>query len=246
MFDARGDALASARVDVADHRPRPGWVEQDPEAVVASLRDAADAALAQLDDRARGRVSACGLACQRSSLACWDRATGRALSPILSWQDTRAADWLAAQALDVDAIRASTGLVPNAHFGLSKMRWCLDHLDAVRDAAADDRLLIGPLAAFLAFRLLDQQPCVVDPANASRTLLLDLARGDWNGATLARLGIARRRGACRCACSAATSRPRRSPTASRAPTRRTSTWARARSCTGWRRPRRRRRGCCAA
>jgi glycerol kinase len=192
VFDAAGHALASARIEVGDARPRPGWVEQDPDAVVQSLRDAADAALAQLDDAQRARLQACGLECQRSSLVCWDRGTGAALSPVLSWQDTRAADWLAMQDLDVEAIRATTGLYPNAHFGLSKLRWCLDHLDAVQDAAADDRLLFGPLAAFLAHRLLAQRPGLVDPANASRTLLFDLARGDWSDRLLQRFGIARR------------------------------------------------------
>ena len=184
VFDGEGGELASSRVDVADRRPRPGWVEQDPEAVVSSVRQAAEAALLQLDVARRGRVLSCGLSCQRSSLVCWDRRSGVALSPILSWQDTRAADWLAAQALDSESIRASTGLYPNAHFGLSKIRWCLDHLDGVRQAAADGRLLVGPLAAFLAFRLLEQRPCLVDPASASRTLLFDLARGDWNRSLL--------------------------------------------------------------
>jgi glycerol kinase len=190
VFDGEGRELASARVEVGDHRPRPGWVEQDPDAVVDSLRVAAQAALRQLD--AGQRVEACGLSCQRSSLVCWDRESGAALSPILSWQDTRAADWLAAQALDAEEIRASTGLYPNAHFGVSKMRWCLDHLEPVQHAAADGRLVIGSLAAFLACRLLESRPCLVDPANASRTLLFDLASGDWNRALLARFGIDRR------------------------------------------------------
>lgn len=192
VFDGAGRELAAARVAVADHRPRPGWVEQDPEAVVESLRQVAAAALMQVDAEQRGRVQACGLSCQRSSLVCWDLDSGVALSPILSWQDTRAAEWLDAQALDAEAIRASTGLYPNAHFGLSKIRWCLDHLDAVRQAAVAGRLRIGPLAAFLAFRLLEQRPCLVDPANASRTLLFDLARGDWNDELLERFAIDRR------------------------------------------------------
>src|SRR5688572_12680199 len=191
VFDSEGRELASARVEVADRRPRPGWVEQEPDAVVDSLRRAAALALMQLDTMQRERVRACGLSCQRSSLVCWDRKSGVALSPILSWQDTRAADWLAAQALDTEVIRASTGLYPNAHFGLSKIRWCLDHLDEVKRAAADGRLIIGSLAAFLAYRLLEQRPCLVDPANASRTLLFDLARGDWNRELLERFAIDR-------------------------------------------------------
>jgi glycerol kinase len=191
VFDARGQERAAARIEVGDRRPRPGWVEQDPDEVVDSLRQVAVAALMQLDADERARVQACGLSTQRSSLVAWDRNTGAALSPVLSWQDTRAAAWLQAQALDTEAIRASTGLVPNAHYGLSKMRWCLDHLAAVGTAAAEGRLLIGPLAAFLAFRLLESRPARVDPANASRTLLLDLARGDWNEAMLARFAIER-------------------------------------------------------
>lgn len=191
VLDATGHERAAARIEVGDRRPRPGWVEQDPDAVADSLRQVAAAALAQLDPGERAQVQACGLSTQRSSLVAWDRHTGAALSPVLSWQDTRAAAWLQAQELEAEAMRATTGLYPNAHFGLSKMRWCLDNLDAVRAAAADGRLLLGPLAAFLAFRLLESRPERVDPANASRTLLLDLASGDWSDALLARFGIER-------------------------------------------------------
>jgi glycerol kinase len=191
VFDAHGRERATARVDVADQRPRPGWVEQDPEAVANSLRHAAEAALEYLEDDERARLQACSLSTQRSSLVAWDRNTGAALSPVLSWQDTRAAAWLEAQSLDADMIRLLTGLHPNAHYGLSKMRWLLDHNAAVAAAAKDGRLLIGPHAAFLAFRLLDPRPVRVDPANASRTLLLDLTRGNWNHAMLSHFGIER-------------------------------------------------------
>jgi glycerol kinase len=191
VFDARGQASATARIDVGDRRPQAGWVEQDPEEVVESLKRVAAEAMAQLEAGERAQVRACSLSTQRSSLVAWDRESGAALSPVLSWQDTRAAAWLEAQALDVEQIRAITGLYPNAHYGLSKMRWCLEHLDAVRRAAIDGRLLIGPLSAFLAFRLLESRPARVDPANASRTLLFDLARGDWHEESLARFGIER-------------------------------------------------------
>ena len=192
VFDSRGrKRSAAARVEVPDSRPRPGWVEQDPDAVAASLRAAAEAALAPLRGAERAGVVACSLSTQRSCLVCWDRESGAALSPVLSWQDTRAAAWLQEQGLHAETVRTTTGLYPNAHYGLGKLRWCLDHLDAVRAAADGGRLLMGPLAAFLAFRLLEQRPALVDPANASRTLLLELARGDWNEAMLARFGIER-------------------------------------------------------
>jgi glycerol kinase len=191
VFDARGRQLAAARIDVGDRRPQPGWVEQDPDAVANSLRHAAEAALEFLDEDERTRIRACGLCTQRSSLVAWDRHSGAALSPVLSWQDTRAAAWLEEQSLDADVIRLVTGLHPNAHYGLGKMRWLLDKDSKVRKAAADGRLLIGPVAAFLAFRLLHSRPARVDPANASRTLLLGLDRCDWNNAMLSRFGIER-------------------------------------------------------
>lgn len=191
VFDRCGRALSGGRIAVAHARPRPGWVEQAPETVLASLRDAAEAAVAGLDAGQRARLESAGLVCQRSSLVAWDRHSGAPLSPVLSWQDTRAAGWLAARALDTEALHARTGLYPSAHYGLSKLRWCLDQLPAVQEAARCGRLLIGPLAAFLAFRLLQEQPARVDPANASRTLLLDLDSGDWADDLLQRFGIAR-------------------------------------------------------
>lgn len=191
VFDARGQLWAGARVDVGHQRPRPGWVEQDPEALVQSLVQAAAMAVTSLDRSQRGALQSAGLVCQRSSVVAWDAQSGAALSPVLSWQDTRAADWLAAQPLDVEAVRARTGLYPNAHFGLSKLRWLLEYNDAVQHAAGQGRLRFGPLAAFLAHRLLRERPLKVDPANASRTLLLDLARGDWCDATLHQFGFER-------------------------------------------------------
>src|SRR6478736_7586429 len=151
VFDAHGRERAASRIDVADRRPQPGWVEQDPEQVANSVRHAAESALEYLEDDDRARVAACSLSTQRSSLVAWDRRSGAALSPVLSWQDTRAAAWLEAQSLDAEVVRLLTGLYPNAHYGLSKMRWLLDHDKNVRAAARNGRLLIGPLAAFLAF-----------------------------------------------------------------------------------------------
>lgn len=191
VFDARGAVLSSARLEVAHQRPLPGRVEQDPLAVLASLRQVAEEAIAALSDTQRRGLQAAGLVCQRSSLVAWDADSGAPLSPVLSWQDTRGAAWLAAQALDAEWMHARTGLYPNAHFGVSKMRWLLEHHEPVQDAAALGRLRVGPLAAYLAFGLLREQPFRVDPVNASRTLLLDIDRAEWCAELLARFGIAR-------------------------------------------------------
>ncbi|MBM4221938.1 MAG: hypothetical protein FJ170_08330, partial [Gammaproteobacteria bacterium] len=137
------------------------------------------------------RIVAAGLATQRSSMCCWKRRSGKALSPVISWQDRRNAAWLEQLGPQAAMIRARTGLVLTPHYGASKMRWCLDHLPAVQAAHAGGELVMGPLASFIAFRLLDGQPCCADPANAARTQLWDPATRDWSEELLQLFGIAR-------------------------------------------------------
>lgn len=186
VFDGDGRMVAAAERQLATRRPQPGWVEHDPEEVVSSLREAVEEAVASSGVAA---ITAAGLAIQRSSVVCWDRATGEALSPVLSWQDRRNAAWLAGLQLDPDRLREITGLVASPHYGASKLRWCLDHLAGVQRALAEGRLCCGPLASFVLHRLLAEQPCLVDPANASRTLLWDIRSRDWSAPLLAACGV---------------------------------------------------------
>lgn len=179
VFDGKGAELAKGMCEVAERRPREDRVEQDPEEVVASIHSAIAAALRALGGSASSIVAA-GLATQRSSLVCWDRESGEPLSPVISWQDRRASAWLERYTPRAAEIRARTGLYLSAHYGASKMRWCLDHLPRVKRAREAGRLAIGPLATFLAYRLLDERPFVVDPANASRTLLWNVHTLDWD------------------------------------------------------------------
>lgn len=179
VFDARGEAQARSLHPVQVFHPQPDWVEQDPEEIVASLDAAIFDVRRELGPRAARIVSA-GLATQRSSIVCWDRITGEALSPVLSWQDRRAHAWLDRLAPEAERIHTLTGLMLSAHYGASKLRWCLDHLPRVAQAANERRLAFGPLAAFLVFRLTETRALVVDPANAARTLLLGLKTLDWD------------------------------------------------------------------
>ncbi|NHA15877.1 FGGY family carbohydrate kinase [Thioalkalivibrio sp. XN279] len=194
LFDGHGRVLGAGEEPLATRHPHEGWVEHDAEAVLASLRGAIDTALANADLDGAAMPSGtlvAGLAVQRSSVVCWDRDSGRALSPVLSWQDRRHADWLARQALDPGRVGEITGLVVSPHYGASKLRWCLDELPEVGAAARAGRLCMGPLASFLAFRLLDERPCVADPANAARTLLYDIDAGDWSDELLEAFAIPR-------------------------------------------------------
>lgn len=190
VFDARGAVVARSLVEVASTHPAEDRVEQDPEGLVASLNSAVAQCAAALGTRV-GDIAAAGLATQRSSIVCWDRETGRALSPVLSWQDRRAAHWLESFRARAAEITQRTGLVLSPHYGASKLRWCLDHLPAVAQAQQAGRLAFGPLASFLLFRLLRERPLVVDPANAARTLLWNPDTLDWDDALLQLFGIPR-------------------------------------------------------
>jgi glycerol kinase len=187
--DESGRILASGSVDIGLARPQPGWAEQDAEEVVASIFGALAQALGQLGDR-KADIRCAGLSSQRASCACWDRQTGRALSPIFSWQDRRAHAWIASlEAAHGDAVHRKTGLYLSPHYGASKLRWALEHLPAVRAAREAGTLAWGPLASFLAFRLVRERTFAAEPQCAARTQLFNLRTRDWDPELLALFGL---------------------------------------------------------
>ncbi len=188
MFDGGGARHVSSLRAVGVRYPQLDWVEQDPEELVASLHAVIAETMNALGDRADQIVNA-GIATQRSSIVCWDRRTGEALSPVISWQDRRARDWLFRFSSHTSEIHQRTGLRLSAHYGASKMRWCLDHLPAVSEAQRAGHLAMGPLASFLLFRLLEKKPLLADPANAARTLLWNIHTQDWDTRLLGLFGI---------------------------------------------------------
>jgi glycerol kinase len=181
--------VAAAKRAVATRRIGAHRVEHDPEEMVASFDQAIASVLAAVPRTTR--IEAAGLATQRSSLVCWDRRSGEPLSPVLSWQDRRTHAWMRRMRAAAARVHRRTGLVLSPHYGASKLRWCRDHLPAVRRAGAEGRLAWGPLASFLTFRLLAERPHVVDPVHASRTLLWSLRRNAWDPRLLSLFGLPR-------------------------------------------------------
>jgi glycerol kinase len=186
VFDERGQLSAQAFAPIATRKPKPAHVEHDPDEIIESL-------LTVIADVTRavggGEFAAAGIATQRSSVVCWDKRTGTALSPVISWQDRRNAAFVEALMPHANEVHARTGLVLSPHYGASKLRWCLDHLPTVARAASEGRLAFGPLSSFILFRLLDERPLSVDPANASRTQLFDPVTQDWAPELLNLFGI---------------------------------------------------------
>jgi glycerol kinase len=185
-YDERGRRLAGAAVPVSTRSPAAGQFEQDPDELETSIRSALDQIMHALPPDATVQA---GLATQRSSIACWDRETGAALSPVISWRDTRNAGWLDSLDLDAHRVHRITGLRPSAHYGASKLRWCLDHLPEVANAQRSGTLAWGPLASFLVFRLTRERTLAADPVNASRTLVWDLSSADWSEELLELFGL---------------------------------------------------------
>ncbi len=188
VFDAAGAIVAQAFEEVAPSHPQPGWVEYDPQQVLFSVRRAIEKALAKLGDR-RQDIVAAGLATQRSTVVCWDRVTGEPLSAAISWQDRRAAAWAKKFEARDEEIHRATGLFVTAHYGVSKLHWCLHNLPRVRAAYQERRLLWGPLSSYLLYQLSSNRVHAVDPANASRTLLWNYHRQDWDEALLDLFGL---------------------------------------------------------
>jgi len=189
VVDETGRVLAHGERGVALARPQPDWAEQDGEEILASIVEAAGEALRALGAR-RGELAAAGLASQRSNVVCWDRATGRPLSPVFSWQDRRAHAWIASlEAEHGEAVHRKTGLYLSPHYGASKLRWALDHLPAVRAAREAGTLAWGPMASFLVQRLVRERTFAAEPQCAARTQLWDIHRRDWDPALLALFGL---------------------------------------------------------
>lgn len=178
-FDGDGRIQATAYHPITLNRLTADRIEQDAVEIAASMHQVVAEIMANPAVQQMG-VAQAGLATQRSSVVAWDRETGEPLAPLLSWQDRRAADWLAQFEVHIPDIKARTGLPLSPHYGASKLRWLLDHVPAVQQAQRNGRLALGPLASYLLFHLLDGNPLLVDHANASRTQLWDIDTRDWS------------------------------------------------------------------
>jgi glycerol kinase len=178
LYDADGFVLARHEQRVDQYETHPGWVELAPEQVLASVR----AVIAAVLPHATGPVSCAGLAVQRSTLVAWERNSGEALVPAISWQDSRCSDLLQRYAHHQGLIHQISGLPLSPHYLAGKMRWLLEENETVLEAAAQGQLLMGPLASYLACHLLQGRPLLADHSNAARSMLFNIGHGQWSRA----------------------------------------------------------------
>jgi glycerol kinase len=163
-------------------------VEHDPDQLVRSVHECLEDAALQLGDDI-SRIVTAGMATQRSNIVCWDKDNGDALSPVISWQDTRGRGQLEDLESGVVDFHERTGLFPSAHYGATKLRWCLDNIAEVRKALKNGKLCLGPMSSYLVWCLTREKALVSDPVSASRTLLWNIHTRSWDRQLLDLFGI---------------------------------------------------------
>ena len=193
IFDHSGAMLASAQKEFAQHYPKPGWVEHDAAEIWETTLEVARGAMAKAGLSAVD-IAAIGITNQRETTVVWDKEAGAPVCPAIVWQCRRTApmaDALAASGW-AEKIRQRTGLVPDAYFSGTKLRWILDKIPGARRGAEEGRLLFGTIDSWLIWNLTGGRAHVTDVTNASRTMLFDIRRLRWDPELLELFGIPER------------------------------------------------------
>lgn len=188
VFNQTGDIVTQSEAPLSATHTDEGFVEYDAAQMMHSLLQVIKEVQLNLGEQSR-YIRAAGLATQRSNIACWDIYSGMALSPIISWQDCRAATWLEQFASQAEHIHQRSGLFLSPHYGASKLHWCEDNLTEVSKARDEKRLRYGPMASYLVHQLVQQRPNMTDTVNAARTQLVDIQTLKWSSALTQTFGI---------------------------------------------------------
>ena len=192
LFDRKGNIRSLARREFRQYYPQPGWVEHDPNEIWASQMSVAMEAMSQIGVTAEN-IAAIGITNQRETTIIWDKETGEPVYPAIVWQCRRTADIIEKLVADGhgDMIRRKTGLIPDAYFSASKVKWILDNVEGARKKAEEGKLLFGTVDTWLIWKLTRGSVHVTDYTNASRTMLFDIHKKDWDDEILSLLEIPR-------------------------------------------------------
>ncbi len=191
LFDHAGRICSMAQMEFEQIFPHPGWVEHDPLEIWSSQIAVAAEAMGRAGASA-GDIAAIGITNQRETTVVWDRETGIPICNAIVWQCRRTApivDSLCAKEGFSEMIRSKTGLIPDAYFSGTKLKWILDHVENAREKAEQGRLLFGTVDTWLIWKLTGGRVHVTDYTNASRTMLFDIHRLCWDEDILAALDI---------------------------------------------------------
>src|SRR6266702_5133373 len=192
VFNHEGLIVTSAQQEFPQIYPKPGEVEHDPEAIWSSQLAVAHEAMKKAGATASD-IAAIGITNQRETTVVWDKNTGKPVFNAIVWQSRLTVpicDALKAKGFDKE-IRERTGLVTDAYFSGTKVKWILDNVAGVREKAERGEVLFGNVDTFLMWRLSKGRVHATDPSNASRTLMYNIYKGDWDDVILKELGVPR-------------------------------------------------------
>jgi len=192
LFDRDQNILGVSQKEFTQYYPHEGWVEHDAMEIWSSQYATMMEVVAQ-SGVAPEDIAGIGITNQRETTILWDKETGRPIANAIVWQCRRTApivDKLLADGLG-DHIKQTTGLVPDAYFSATKIKWLLDHVDGAREKAQRGEILFGTVDSWLVWKLTGGAAHVTDVTNASRTMLFDIHKLDWDDTLLDALEIPR-------------------------------------------------------
>ena len=192
LYDREGRNIGMESAPIACRYPQPGWVEQDANEIWSAQIESARRLLERHRVRAAD-IAALGITNQRETTVVWDRRTGEPVAPAIVWQCRRTADFCAelARSAAGATVASKTGLVIDAYFSGSKIRWILDRVPGAKARARDGELLFGNVDTWLIWKLTSGALHATDSSNASRTMLMNLDTGDWDDELLSIFGVPR-------------------------------------------------------
>lgn len=190
VFDHNGSIRSAAQKEFSQHFPQPGWVEHDPNEIWSSEAAVIAEAISAIDINGKN-IAGIGITNQRETTIVWDIDTEEPVYNAIVWQDRRTAslcDQLKAQGL-VDMVREKTGLIIDAYFSGTKIKWILDNVPGARERAEEGKLRFGNVDSWLVWRLTRGEVHVTDVTNASRTMLFNIHTLKWDEDLLKLLDI---------------------------------------------------------
>lgn len=191
LFDRRQNIVGMSQKEFTQIYPQPGWVEHDPMEIYSSQYGVLNEVLAQ-SGVSPEEIAGIGITNQRETTVVWDRETGRPVCNAIVWQCRRTAELCEELKRDADFaayVRERTGLLVDAYFSATKIRWILDHVPGAGERARAGQLLFGTVDSWLVWKLTGGRAHITDYTNASRTMLYDIERLCWDERICARLGI---------------------------------------------------------
>jgi glycerol kinase len=192
LFDQEQNMIGVAQKEFAQIYPREGWVEHDPMEIYSSQYAVMMELITQYGV-STGDIAAIGITNQRETTILWDKHTGRPICNAIVWQCRRTSDIVDALVQEGlgDHIRKTTGLVPDAYFSGTKIKWILDHVPGARERARKGEILFGTVDTWLIWKLTNGAVHVTDYTNASRTMIFDIHKLDWDDILLEKLDLPR-------------------------------------------------------